>query len=125
MNSVLSLGLIAGLMISTSAVAAEERGEPPASVHIPVVTPQVAIGEAIATEALRFNAERLPRRLPSPQLDRTWRHVGTGALIGFGAGAVLGMTVGQEACLNEPRWHCAKVGLPFAAIGAVVAWLRR
>ena len=49
-----------------------------------------------------------------------------GALIGFGIGAALGATVGQEACLHSPRWHCAVgAGTMFAAIGAGIAWLHR
>jgi hypothetical protein len=49
-----------------------------------------------------------------------------GGLIGFGTGAVLGTTVGAEACLHDPRWHSAvKVGVPLAAIGALIGWLHK
>jgi hypothetical protein len=49
-----------------------------------------------------------------------------GGLVGFGIGAALGTTVGAEACLQEPRWHCAfKVAVPIAALGALVGWLHK
>ena len=49
-----------------------------------------------------------------------------GGLVGFGIGAALGTTVGAEACLHEPRWHCAvKVGVPLAAIGVFIGWLHK
>jgi hypothetical protein len=49
-----------------------------------------------------------------------------GGLAGLGIGAALGTTVGAEACLHEPRWHCAvKVGVPFAAIGVLIGWLHK
>ena len=61
----------------------------------------------------------------SPPVALSRRSIVTGGLIGFGVGGVLGMTVGQEACLHEPRWHCLKVGVPFAAIGALIGWLHK
>jgi len=52
--------------------------------------------------------------------------IAIGGLAGFGIGAVLGTTVGAEACLHEPRWHCAvKVGVPLAAIGVFIGWLHK
>jgi hypothetical protein len=49
-----------------------------------------------------------------------------GGLVGFGVGAVLGTTVGAEACLHEPRWHCmVKVGVPIATIGVLIGWLHK
>jgi hypothetical protein len=49
-----------------------------------------------------------------------------GGLVGFGIGAALGTTVGAEACLDEPRWHCAvKMGVPTAALGALFGWLHK
>ena len=125
MNSRLSLGLTISLMISTSPLVADEKTEMPTPVNMHTLTTQGPIAKAIASEAIRLGAERSLRQQRSPNFARTWSSVGTGALIGFGVGAALGMTVGQEACLNEPRWHCAKVGIPFAAIGALVAWLHK
>jgi hypothetical protein len=47
-----------------------------------------------------------------------------GAIIGFPIGAVAGVTIGAEACLREPQWHCAvKGGLVYSAIGALIGWL--
>jgi hypothetical protein len=45
-----------------------------------------------------------------------------GALIGFGVGAVLGVTVGQEACLGGSKWGCIAQGGGFgAAMGILIA----
>jgi hypothetical protein len=125
MNSMLSMGLITCLMIPPSPLLAEEKAEMPAPVNVQQATTGGPIANAIASEAVRFDAERSPRPPHQAHAARTWSRTATGALIGFGAGAALGMTIGQEACLNEPRWHCAKVGVPFAAVGAVIAWLHR
>jgi hypothetical protein len=61
----------------------------------------------------------------SPQrelkIEREGDPLWDGAVIGFAAGALAGATVGQEACLNEPLWHCAVPnGLVFAGIGALI-----
>ena len=68
--------------------------------------------------------EKRPQLTPS--YARTGGSIAEGALIGFGVGAVLGSTVGQEACLHSPRWHCAVwAGTMFAAIGAAIAWFHK
>ena len=123
MNSMFSIGLATCLLISTSPLVAAESMEMPASAQMRESTTPGPIVKAMVSEAVRLAAERPVRERHPPASARTWRRTGMGALIGLGAGAALGMTVGQEACLNEPRWHCAKVGIPFAAIGALVAWL--
>ena len=62
----------------------------------------------------------------SPSVAPSRDSILMGGLIGFGIGAVLGTTVGAEACLHEPRWHCAvKVGMPIAAIEALIGWLHK
>jgi hypothetical protein len=62
----------------------------------------------------------------SPSVAPSRDSILMGGLIGFGSGAVLGTTVGAEACLHEPRWRCAvKVGVPIAAIGALIGWLHK
>ena len=51
------------------------------------------------------------------------RRILTGALIGFGVGAALGLTVGQESCLNQSKWVCAANGGGVGAgIGALIGW---
>ena len=112
-------------MISTSPLFAEEKAEIPASVTVHQMATDGPIAKAIASEAIRLDAERSPQPQHQARVASTTSRTATGALIGFGAGAALGMTVGQEACLKEPRWHCAKVGVPFAAVGALIAWLHR
>ena len=47
-----------------------------------------------------------------------------GAAIGFPIGAIAGVTIGAEACLGKPKWHCAVgAGLTYSAIGALIGWL--
>jgi ABC-type nitrate/sulfonate/bicarbonate transport system permease component len=116
MKAALSLTLILSLMTSALPVTAQERIDRTAG----------PISRAMTLEAVPLAAERpeVGKQL-TPNFARTWSRAGKGALIGFGIGAALGMTVGQEACLNQPRWNCAKVGTPFAVIGAAIAWLHK
>jgi hypothetical protein len=45
------------------------------------------------------------------------------AVFGFALGALAGGTVGAEACLHEPLWHCAVGGgLWLGGIAALVDW---
>jgi outer membrane lipoprotein SlyB len=69
------------------------------------------------------NLIQIGGRSVSPQselkIEREGDTLGNGAANGFVAGALAGSTVGAEACLNEPLWHCAVAnGLFFAGIGA-------
>jgi hypothetical protein len=116
MKAALSPTLILALMTSALPVTAQEK----------IDRTMGPISRVMTFEAVRLAAER-PEvgKQHTPNFARAWSSVGKGALIGFGIGATLGMTVGQEACLNQPRWHCAKVGLPFAVIGAAIAWLHK
>lgn len=52
-----------------------------------------------------------PQR-PASRAERMW----AGAIIGAVAGAVLASTVGQEACLGKPRWHCTAMGGSYGAV---------
>ena len=119
MKFALSLALVTYLMSSAFPVAAQEKTEAVGSFTIR------ADANVIIPDAIGRAAEPLgqPR---SPNVARSGGGVAKGALIGFGIGAVLGATVGQEACLHSPRWHCAVGGgAMFAAIGAGIAWLRK
>ena len=81
------------------------------------------ISRTAAVEAARLAAQ--PTVAAPPAFARTRRAIAKGAVIGFGVGALLGSTVGQEACLHSPRWHCAvAAGTAFGVIGAAVAWWR-
>src|SRR5262245_44274065 len=83
--------------------------------------------------AMELHAKRLARvaqiAQPAPppaSKAGSGKRVVTGAAIGFGVGAVLGSTIGQEACLDSPVWHCAVgSGALFGAIGGLIAWLTR
>ena len=122
MTAALSSMLI-GLAASAVPATAREGNDVAVSIDAYRAAPEGPIVRAVGLEASRL-AESHGQPAPASAAG-TGRRVATGAAIGFGIGAVLGMTVGQEACLNEPRWHCAKVGAPFAIIGAVIGWLRK
>jgi hypothetical protein len=117
---------LAGLAVPVRAQSTTDVNQAPVLQQRLVAQKRIALPLSVdfATER-RTDAESPLRRQRSPNFARTRHSAGKGALIGFGIGAVLGMTVGQEACLNEPRWHCARVGISGAMIGAAVAWLHK
>jgi hypothetical protein len=89
--------------------------------------------EPAPTRALTIPASPLPSssaetvqiRKLSSQFAASRSGAVKGAMIGAGIGAVLASTIGQEACLNAPRWHCAaKGGVTLGALGALIGWLR-
>jgi hypothetical protein len=125
-KAALSLTLIVCVTALVIPVAAQDETASSASAKTREPAIQGPVAKTLAREAIRLAAERPEVGKPlASNFARTWSSVGKGALVGFGIGAALGMTVGQEACLHEPRWHCTKVGLPFAAIGAAIAWLHK
>jgi hypothetical protein len=152
MRSALSLTLIVTVVVSALPVAAQEKTETPMSFHRRGQASQATATHFATAQSVEpplcfegpFGSEPIPcsdvQKATSfwvagerPGLGTTFssrvalsrRSILTGGLIGFGIGGALGMTVGQEACLHEPRWHCLKVGLPFAAIGALIGWLHK
>lgn len=124
MKSVLSLLLVACLVISTVPLGAQARVEA-ASLDVRESTTQAPVAGARIPIVVPLGAILLePSRELSPIFAKTSGSVAKGAIIGFAVGAVLGTTVGQEACLHSPRWHCAVgAGTMFAAIGGLIAWL--
>jgi len=55
------------------------------------------------------------------KIERPGDPIWDGALIGFGVGALFGVTVGSEACLNRAHWHCAvEGGTSYALLGAII-----
>lgn len=54
------------------------------------------------------NAGSAPLAGQQPSSRR--RKIVTGALVGFGVGALLGVTVGQEMCLDSSKWQCVGLG---------------
>ena len=126
MNFVVSRALAICLVISALPVGAQERTETAVSFDMPERTTEGLFAKASTPDAIRLavHASKVGTPLPS-SFAKTDRRVMKGALIGFGIGALLGTTVGQEACLHSPRWHCAVgAGTMLGAIGAVIVWLR-
>ena len=145
------LGLIGCLVSLALPVSAQEQTEPPVSVDTRNPTaqatagPRVGVapfcelnlcdGQADGTRQIRGEArqiatrfwvagERSERRAAlNTSVAPSRNSMVIDGLAGLGIGAVLGTTVGAEACLHEPRWHCAvKVGVPLAAIGVFIGW---
>ena len=154
MKAALSLMLVLALVTAALPVSAQEQAETPWSFDsrspaspatadprtgtAPSGEPSLCYGKADRAEQiplfgrpdcdLFWVAGERPERLaaPSPKVAPSRDSILIGGLIGFSIGAVLGTTVGAEACLHEPRWHCAvKVGVPIGAIGALIGWLHK
>jgi hypothetical protein len=148
------LTLIGCLVSLALPVSAQEQTETPVSVDTrnpaaqatagpgvgiaPFCEPSLCYGKADGTRQIRGEAfqnathflvagERSELRAAlSPTVAPSRTSIVIGGIAGFGIGAVLGTTVGAEACLHEPRWHCAvKVGVPLAAIGVFIGWLHK
>ncbi len=118
----------------------QERTESvPGAVHIALTPGNARAGENMrapgvtgrsdhqqATPLWRVGAAALDNSTPGSASSHKAKAVVIGGIVGFGVGAALGVTLGAEACLNEPRWHSAvKGGVSIAAIGAVAGWLRK
>ena len=63
---------------------------------------------------------------PGLKIERRGDPIWDGALIGFGAGALIGGTIAAEACLHQPRWHCVVGGgVGYSAVGAFIDWAHK
>jgi hypothetical protein len=70
---------------------------------------------ALALDGYTFTPESTLR------IERPGDPLWDGALIGWGVGALLGATVGAEACLHRSEWHCVvEGGMGYALIGVVI-----
>jgi hypothetical protein len=93
------------------------------TVDPPVPVPPAA-GAGSRSHEIRFtgdvNAAFSSTQAPTRRSRKV--RVVSGAIVGAAVVAVLASTVGQEACLGGPRWHCAAGGAAYgAAIGALAA----
>jgi hypothetical protein len=60
---------------------------------------------------------------PGLTIEKRGDSLWNGAAWGFAIGAVLGPTVGAEACRDSPMWHCVVGGgMVWAGIGALIDW---
>jgi hypothetical protein len=58
---------------------------------------------------------------PDMKIEKSGDPIWDGAGAGFLLGALLGPTVGAEACLNRPMWRCVvEAGVELGAIGALI-----
>jgi hypothetical protein len=57
------------------------------------------------------------------KIERPGDPLWDGAAIGFGVGALFGVTIGSEACLHASPWKCVvSGGASYAALGALIDW---
>ena len=76
--------------------------------------------DALAIDGLQFEIGQ-PLKIELAG-DPIW----DGAAIGFGVGALFGVTIGSEACLHAPQWTCAvSGGVTYAALGALIDWVHK
>jgi hypothetical protein len=55
------------------------------------------------------------------KIERPGDPLWDGALIGWGVGALIGLTIGAEGCLHRSEWHCVvEGGMSYALIGVVI-----
>jgi hypothetical protein len=74
----------------------------------------------LAIDGYRFEAGR------SLKIERPGDPIWDGAAIGFGVGALFGVSIGSEACLHAPKWQCAvSGGVSYAALGALIDWAHK
>jgi hypothetical protein len=77
---------------------------------------------------LTLAASSVAPQKPAQTVQRAVSHSRSGAIkgaiIGFPIGVFAGVTWGAEACLGQPKWHCAvRGGLTYSALGALIGWL--
>jgi hypothetical protein len=55
------------------------------------------------------------------KIERPGDSLWNGAAIGYGVGALFGMTIGAEACLHESTWRCVNAGgIAYGLLGALI-----
>jgi hypothetical protein len=79
----------------------------------------------LSTAQISVDARDFPYE-PGLTIARDGDPLWNGFAIGLGVGAILGVSIGAEACLNAPKWQCAaKGGLTMGALGALIDFARR
>jgi hypothetical protein len=103
--------LVAALALSAQLVA-------PA---LPTVSPRLSLHDSTLISTLALVRDTAPPQQTAPQPSKRGRMI-AGAIVGGTIFAVLAMTVGQESCLNQPRWVCGVQGGAYGAfVGAMIA----
>ncbi len=55
------------------------------------------------------------------KIERPGDPVWDGFAIGYGVGALFGLTIGAEACLHQATWHCVNSGgIAYGLLGALI-----
>ena len=55
------------------------------------------------------------------KIERPGDSVWNGAAIGYGVGALFGLSIGAEACLHDSKWRCVNSGgISYALLGAII-----
>lgn len=70
---------------------------------------------ALSIDGYTFNP------VPGLRIERPGDPIWDGTAIGFGFGALIGITVGAEGCLHQAEWHCVVAGgVTYGLLGAVI-----
>ncbi len=79
----------------------------------------------VSPASIAVNGETVPYE-PGLRIAREGDRLLNGVLIGAAIGVLAGTTIGAEACLDSPMWHCAAGGAAvWGGIGALVDWLHK
>ena len=55
------------------------------------------------------------------KIERPGDSIWNGAAIGYGVGALFGLTIGAEACLHGSTWRCVNAGgITYGLLGAII-----
>ena len=60
------------------------------------------------------------------KIERPGDSIWNGAAIGYGVGALFGLTIGAEACLHGSTWRCVNAGgITYGLLGAVIDYAHK
>jgi uncharacterized protein YcfJ len=87
---------------------------------LPTTSPRLSLHDSTLISALAPVRDTTTGQQAASKPSKRGRMI-AGAVIGFAVGSVLGVTVGQESCLNQSKWVCiAKGGGYGAALGVLI-----
>jgi hypothetical protein len=79
----------------------------------------------LSPSSITVNGETIPYE-PGLKIAREGDRLLNGFIIGAAIGVLAGTTIGAEACLDSPMWHCAVGGAAvWGGIGALADWLHK
>ena len=125
-----------GFAIASSSAVASAQTPPDFSALRANVGDQVVVTDAAGVEV----GGRLTALSPSTlsidgyaftpadaiKIERPGDSVWNGAAIGYGVGALFGVTIGAEACLHGSTWRCVNAGgITYGILGAIIDYAHK